>query len=291
MIDNATKEQIKGQLINYCSNCGSDNKASKSLGISNAYISNIRNSKWDMISDDMWRKISKMLNMNLADEWVHVDTLPFRAVTELFDDAQRYANVYGVTCDPGTVKTHALDNFRRVTRNVYYVKCQRHTTDRAFLQQLLTTMGRKNTQSSTAALLWQLGKEVERLDSPLFIIDELEKVSSDVKLLFIDIYNLTEGKAGIVLLGTPNLARIVERNVFLGKVGFNEFLSRIGGRFVQIPSNSKKDAIAMIQANGITDPVEINSIINDSETDNGGYDGRRIKRLVHKVKLGRNQAA
>lgn len=289
MIDNSTKEQIKQELTNYCTNVGSDNKAAKSLGISNAYVSHIKNDKWDGVSDDMWRKISKLLNMNLAEEWIHADTRQALAVSGLFYDAQKYANVYGVTCEPGSGKTHILDRYCKGYKNVFYVKCQRHTTDRIFLASLLKTMGIKNPMNSSAGCLVQLADQIKRLDCPLIIIDEIEKVSNDVLLLFIDIYNVCENKAGIILLGTPNLSHRVEKGVANGKVGFNEILSRVGGKFVAVPAPNRKDAVLVIHNNGITDSIEVNSIINDfGDTDT--YDLRRIKRLVHKIKLSKEAA-
>lgn len=283
MIDNSTKQQIKEHLINYCTAQGSDNKASKSLGISNAYVSNIRNDKWDMISEDMWRKVAKLLGVNLNEDWNHADTAPYSVVYNCLADAQLYANVYGIIAEPGTCKTHTLDQYARGSKNVFYVKCQRHTTDRWFLQELLKTMGIKSIGGSNHCLT-QLREKVSRLECPLIILDEIEKVDTDVLLLFIDIYNICDGKAGIVLLGTPNLAARIQKGVLTGKVGFNEIMSRLGGRFINVPAPTKNDAIKVMQANGITEQVDVNCILNDF-TDTNSFDLRRVKRLVHKIKL------
>lgn len=287
MIDNTTKEAIKQELTNYCANVGSDNKAAKALGISNAYISHIKAGKWEVISEDMWRKISKLLNMKLSEEWVHADTTQYVNISNMFYDAQKYANVYGITCEPGTCKTHTLDRYSKSCKNVFYVKCQRHTTDRVFLASILKTMGIRNAMVSSTGCLVQMTNQIERLDAPLIIIDEIEKVSNDVLLLFIDIYNACENKAGLIMLGTPNLSHRIEKGVANNKVGFNEILSRVGGKFVAVPPPSRKDATLVIRANGITDPVDINYILNDFGDGAETYDLRRIKRLVHKVKLSR----
>lgn len=291
MIDNSTKQQIKEHLSKYCENAGSDNKGAAALGISNAYVSHIKKDNWSPISDDMWRKISKALGIKFDETWRHADTVSYLTLTEIFEDAQHHANVYGVICLPGSGKTYTLDAFKKSHRNVYIVKCQRHTTERDFLKQLLTAMGYKQPIYTITGLLNTVLDLISKQDAPLIIVDEYEKVKNDVLFLFVDLYNELHNKAGIALVGTPNLKHRIERGVSLGKVCFNEIMSRLGGKFIDLPAPTSKDGALVIRANGIDDQLAINSIINESLDDTKKVDLRRVERLVYKEKLMEGVAA
>src|SRR5690625_6474510 len=52
------KINISNRLADYVQHKGSQKKASVSLNISNATISQILGSKWESISDEMWRRVS-----------------------------------------------------------------------------------------------------------------------------------------------------------------------------------------------------------------------------------------
>lgn len=286
MIDNSTKQQITEHLNKYVENAGSQNKAKTQLGISIATISNMLAGNWEGIADQMWRRISKILGVSLDEQWQHVETAQWKAISGLFADAQYFANVYGVTAVPGSGKTYALDQYRKINPNVFYVKCDKHTVARGLLSDLLLTMG-KNSTSACPILLYHIQLLIEKMANPVIIIDELEKVKPDTMFLFIDLYNRLKGKCGIVLLGTPNFETLIDKGVEKGRLCYNEFLSRIGGKFVNIPAPSTKDGSAIIQAQGITDQFEINAILDDSNTNKKttAIDLRRVERLVHKEKL------
>jgi len=286
MIDNTTKQTIIQELSNYCVNAGSANKAQASLRISGATISKMLNDKHGDIADDMWRKMANALGIKLDEQWIHADTEPTKALSEIFNDSRKYAETYGIICQPGGGKTHTLNNFRKQNENVFYVKCKRHTSESEMLQELLRSMGKNHTMRSINALLNEVVRIIERLESPVIIIDELEKVPNNTLFNIIDLYNEVEDKCGICLIGTPNLKKRIVDGLQRTKMCYNELYSRLGGRFAEIPSPSRADGAAVLRANGITDLFEINTILNDSCTvDENSIDMRRIKRLVHKENL------
>ena len=163
MIDNTTKEAISQQLHKYCENYASDNKASTALGISNAYVSQIKNGKWDAISDDMWRKVGKLVGYSLEEGIVHADTRPYLAIKQCFDNSRLYSNVLAVVTKSGSGKTYTLDRYRQLSQNVFYYKCKRSTTPKEFLSELLRSMGKNATSGSIAALLRQIENLCERI--------------------------------------------------------------------------------------------------------------------------------
>lgn len=293
MIDNTTKEQIRTHLIKFCEVSGSDNKAANKLGVSNAYVSMIKNNKAAALSDDMWRKVAKLLGLNLEEQWSYAGTKPSEALKDMFEDSRIYCNVYGIIVQPGSGKTYMLDRVRLNQPNVFYVKCISEMQTRDMLMEILSSMGKTQFASGNImTLLRQIENEVERRESPLIVFDEPEKLANKPLYQFIDIYNRLKGKCGIILLGTPNLKMRIESNRKRLKIGFNEIFSRIGLKFIEIPAPDAKDAAAVIRAQGITDQLAITEIINDSIDDiHRGIDLRRVERLVHKYKITKDKAA
>ena len=281
MIDQSTKEQIRTELDKYVSHIGSQVKAGASLQVSNAYISQIISGKDEPISDDMWLKIAKQLGFRLDEQWNHAETKPAKKLKQYFDDARLHGNVFGLVCTPGSGKTDMLDFYAREHKNVFYVKCERHMPEKVLLRKILLTMGRNITTGGVTEHVYQVQKEADRHRNPVIIIDEMEKVKNEVMFLFIDLYNALWKRCGIVLIGTHNLRDRIETGNERGKLGYNEILSRLGGKLIEIPTPDVSDAAMVIKENGITDPMAINSIANGSANDKGIVDMRRVERLVH----------
>jgi hypothetical protein len=285
MIDNGTKQQISQQLHNYCENYSSDNKASTALGISNAYVSQIKNGKWDAISDDMWRKVGKLVGYSVDEGVIHANTRTYEAITKCFDNSRLYSNVFAGVAKSGSGKTYTLDRYRQISQNVFYYKCKRSTTPKEFLSEIMRSMGKGTNTTSIAALLRQLENLCERLELPIIIIDEIEKTRNDILYLTIDLYNTLHRKAGIVYLGTPYFKDRIETGAERGRMCFPEMLSRFGGKFIEFPAANAKDAGMIIRANGINNEDQITEIINDSSDGLKTADLRRVDRLIHKHKL------
>ena len=66
-----------------------------------------------------------------------------------------------------------------------------------------------------------------------------------------------------------------------GKKCFPEILSRLGGKFIDIPAANAKDAALIITNNGITGEMDITEIVNESKGVFGSIDLRRVDRLIH----------
>lgn len=269
------KKQIAIDLRNYVETMagGSQNKASKMLkNISNSYISQILAEKWEAISDDAWRNIQKQVSA--GNEWVIVETRGFKYLNQLFTDARMYSNTYGIIGNTGFGKTQTTEAI--TNDNVFVVKSNEYFTSRAFLEELLTLMGRGNYGGSLADLMQQIIRTLLKLDSPLIIIDEADKLNDKVLYFFISLYNALEGKCGLIIMATPYLKKRINDGVAKNKKGYQEIYSRIGRNFMEVPKPSKTDISAIIRANGIHDEMIITDIYNKSESDL-----RSVKRLVH----------
>lgn len=277
-ISNDTKQQITIDLRRYVDTMagGSANKASKMLvGISNAYISNMLNWKWDMISDDAWRNVQKQVSRPVGSDWVTIETKATKLLGQLFTDAQEYANTFGIIAEAGTGKTHTCNEWDG-KENVYIVSCAEFFNRKTFLAELLRKMGKDSGGYTVGEMMAHVINHIRKVDQPLIILDEADKLTDQVFYFFITLYNQLESKCGIILLATDFLEKRVQRGLRLNKKGYKEIFSRLGRKFIEIPKPTLADQKALITANGVNDPYEITRIINEAEGDL-----RRVKRLVH----------
>ena len=286
MIDTTTKEQIREHLCNYCDVAGSDNKAAQKLGLNNAYVSQIKSRKWDALSDDMWRKIAKKLDVDVADAWNYAPTLQSEGFRGIFGACRHRAIFRGVTSLSGSGKTYMLNRTRLSEPNVFYVKCIEDITKKELYQEILLSMGKPHAKGSTLALLKLIVAEMEKKESPLLIIDEIEDCKTSVLRQLKDLYNKLEDICGTIVLGTPNLKSRIETLRRRESLAYNQVYSRFAMEFIEIPAPTAADAAKIVRAQGITGPATINAIVNASRDDmHGAIDFRSVKRLVEREQL------
>ena len=284
-ITSEEKEKIANDLRNYIVTIaeGSANKASKLLkNVSNAYISHIINKNYEPISDDAWRNIQKQVSS--SNQWQIVETRGFKYLNDLFTDARLHANTYGIIGNTGYGKSQTTDQI--TSTNVFTIKSNEYFTSRTFLEELLRLMGKSGYGSSTPAMMETIITSLLRLESPLIIIDEADKLNDNVLYFFIALYNALEDNCGIIIMATPFLKKRIDDGVMRNKKGYQEIYSRIGRNFLEVPKPSKNDITSIIKANGINDDETITAIYNKSESDL-----RSVKRLVHAtLKIRKNDA-
>lgn len=278
-MDNTTKQQITEQLRKYVSNSagGSANKASKTIGISNAYISLMLNNKWDSISDDSWRVVQSHV-IGDKDGKIQVATRSFTILTKLFADAKLNSNTFGITGEAGCGKTFTAELFSK-QENVFHICCNEYFNRKTFLAELLYAMGKDGGGFTVAEMMSVVVTTIRKLDKPLIILDEADKLSDQVLYFFISLYNLLNGKCGLTLMATDHLEKRIMKGVRTNRKGYKEIYSRLGRKFIALPTTNKKDVTLMVQANGITDSLLTTEIFNSCEGDL-----RRVDRLIHSKK-------
>ena len=92
------KEEIKRRLKEYCERIGSQNKAANTMrGVSSATISQILNNNWELITDDMFRKVSGAIGYKEDNkQWVVVETRGYKRMYNLLVDSQKNSLVFAV---------------------------------------------------------------------------------------------------------------------------------------------------------------------------------------------------
>ena len=274
------KDAIRDALMAYCENFPSRNRASESLqGVSAAVVSQILNSKYESISDDMFSRIAAQIGFSF-ERWTICESENYRLATYVLADAQMYKNVTCLVGDAGCGKTTAAIEFRRTHRNVFYILCSEDMKRSDFVREIAKQVGAPtdSTNNLRDMLDYALGM-IGFLQNPLLVFDEGDKLTDCVLNYFISIYNRLEGRAGIVFMSTDYIKRRVDNGLRYNKKGYKEINSRIGRKFFDLNATSRNDVYAICQANGLTNEAEIKRVLKEAES--ADNDLRRVKRVVH----------
>ena len=285
MITNEEKEMIRVRLGEYCEMKGSQKRAATSLvGVSPATVTQIVTGKWELINEKMWRSIAAQIGVKQT-RWNIVETRNYKALSDIFADAQENALVLAVCGEAGTGKSLTAAHYGAENPNVYVLACSEYWNRKTFLRELLRVMGKNPAGDTVGDMVDDVVMELKRRENPLIILDEADKLSDQVMFFFITFYNKLEDYCGIVLMATDYLEKKVRRGLRLNKKGYKEIYSRIGRRFVAMPGLSETDISDVCRANGVEGLREIDTVKKDCEGDL-----RRVKRKCHAFNRMRRQA-
>lgn len=277
-MENTQKEQITQALTRFIEVKGSQNKAANALkNVSAATISQMLNKNWDLIKDDMWRNVAAQLNVKNK-SWNIVETTNFKDLREMFADAQDNSLVMAITGEAGCGKTATARSYQQDNANVFLLCCNEFWNRKLFMQELLREMGKNPAGDTVGEMMADIVSTLKRLDSPIIIMDEADKLSDQVFYFFITLYNQLEDHCGIILMATDYLEKKVSRGLRLNKKGYKEIFSRIGRRFIHLQPTSQQDIIEVCVANGLNDRTDIKNVVDNSDSDL-----RRVRRKVFAI--------
>lgn len=277
------KQQIKAKLAEFCEIKGGINKAANALcGTSSGTISQMLNDNWELISDNMWRKIAKQIGYD-SRAWVVVETRGYKRMYGLLQDAQANALVLAVTGDAGCGKSEAIKSYAANNRNVFNLSCSEYWNRKHFMAELLQNMGIDSTGCTVPEMMSDIILALKKLENPIVALDEADKLSDQVLYFFISLYNKLEDHVSIILCATDYLEKRIKKGVRTNRKGYKEIYSRVGRKFIPIQVVNSEDVAAVCIANGVEDVDTINEIIDDCDNDL-----RRVKRKVHAVKQALN---
>ena len=278
-METSRKQEIRERLEAYVKRYPSQNKAVNSLkGTSAATVSSILTGKWDLISDDMWMKLSSQLDS--VSEWQLCRTEAFESLMVYMQDAKDESNVIWVTGPAGIGKSTAAGVFCREHRNVFLITCSEDMHKSDFIRELASKVGVRTIGMTVRETLAAVIDELVRKDRPLLIFDEGDKLTDTVLYYYISLYNALEDKCGMVFLSTNYIQERMRRGLARGKKGYDEIDSRICRRFVPLDLVNASEVEAICTANGLTDRSAIKTV--KAEAASCGNDLRRVKKSVHK---------
>ena len=284
------KGQILECLKQYVSKFPSQNKAALSLtGISSATLSSILQSKWENISDDMWRNLASQLGTTSGNNWQVVETKAFQEMNLVMKDAQAVRNVTWIVGEAGCGKTTTARLYATENSEVFYILCSEDMKKSDFIREIARRIGQRTEGYSIRELLDRIIDDLIQMEAPLLLFDEADKLPERVFHYFIDLYNRLEDKCGIVFLSTSYIKRRMTMGLRYNKCGYNEIHSRIGRKFYELEPTAPHDVYAVCMANGVTDKSRISEVVKDAEAYD--FDLRRVKKNIHRVKVMQAQTA
>lgn len=263
MENHTAKLKISNEINKILSDTGetkvSQNELASKIGISAAQLINIRTpDKWNLVSENMWKRASVFFSMHT--DYKIIETRNFQKLTRICTEAKKHSRLLAVTGRSGFGKTTALKSYARNTKNVFYILAKDILSRKGLLKAIANALS-VEVQGNIETLLENIVNKINAIDSPLLIIDDAGKINDgnyrNIQLL----YDETEGKAGIVLAGTPFLKDYINKMVFKGKYGFDELNRRIE-HWTTLEEPNKKEVETIAVNNGIQDQNGINYLYN-----------------------------
>lgn len=247
-------------------------------GVSEALLVQVLKGNWEQISVAMWRSLGKQVGVSNRDAWQLVETRNFKTVKAYVEDAKVYGNTHAITGPSGCGKTATADWCTRNMANVFHLECAEYWNKKQFLVELLSKMG-KDATGTIGELMEAVVAHLLRLDEPVIILDEADKLPDGVLYFFITIYNKTRNSCGLILMATDHLSKRIKRGLSLNKKGYAEIYSRIARVYQQCIVPNQAEIKSICVANGLANEYAISEVVNQAEGDL-----RRVERAVHKQK-------
>lgn len=292
MITDNQKHEIAILVEKFAAKYESQAKAVAHLkGVSEATFINIKKGKWDAISPAMWQSVAKQVGWNMTKTPL-VETMDFMTMCTYFDIAKEYSATFAIVGDSGFGKSFAGDWYtdKMKGKNVFRIRCGAHLNKKYFLQIILAAIGINAVGYNTFERLEMLVDALRKMEKPLLIIDEIDKLEDNVLAYFITLYNELNGLCGSVWTST----RTIERRLIRGmatKKGYKELYSRIGSRFIELVGTDYTEVKELCISRGIVNEEEINTIYNEYGGDIRRIDRAHLKEIVRAKRTSKKEAA
>ena len=281
MIQEQRKEAILKATVAYVGRYSSQNKAANSLkGVSGGTLSSILNRNWDNISDAMWMKLESQVLHGSTNGWNLCETAAYRSIQLYMADAQEDANVIWVTGPAGIGKSTAAREYARTHHDVFVITCSEDMTRADFIHELATVIGVNSQGLKVRETLQEIIREVEKMDQPLIVFDEGDKLTDSVLYYYVSLYNALEDRCGMVFFSTDYISKRISRGVQNCKKGYDELDSRLCRRFIPLTLVNANEVAAICRANGLEDEKAIQAVKEEAASCRN--DLRRVKKSIHK---------
>lgn len=277
LFTNDRKEEIAEDLRIYARKFRSQNKAAVALNISPATLSAIINDKWENISDGMWRIIRDQVSTK-KDNWEIVLTPTFKHITTAIRTAHDEQISLWLTSRAGSGKSTAAKVYKSEHNNVIYLLCDEDMRKLSFATELARAAGLRLSSGNARDKMMAVIDYISEMDNPLIIFDEGDKLTDSLLYYFITVYNLLEGKAGIIFLSTDYMQKRMANGLLRNHKGYQEISSRIGSKFIEAKETTPSDIAAICKANGLGGKLIMNDVIREAEQYK--FDLRRVERRI-----------
>lgn len=269
MITELQKREILALMDSEAKVLGSYNKLAIKLGVSSATVSNNlrRPDNWDSVSEVLWTQIGRVLNYKFAvNGWQVAETENYKIMRQALTVAQEEAMFVAISEKAGSGKTASIRKYKNEdsTNSVYVLQCEEWSR-RAFLLNLAQCCGldlRSHylNMDTIGERIVNVLKQKSATTRPLLVLDEADKLKPSALRWLIHLYNKLEDEVGVVIAGTENLRKEIQRGVQKSLKGYDELDSRFGRSFIRLVGCTRQDATVIANANGLHNDEQIERI-------------------------------
>lgn len=275
------KEKTKQLIEAEKQRLGSYSAVANKCGVSDATITLILQDKYGAEGETMLAKIAQALGYDGESQWNVAPIINSHSVMKITADARSKAMFVAISEKAGSGKTASLKRYYQESKGgVYYLQC-REWGKRELLRQLCKNLGIAIpagylTNDEVSELVFDyFSKRVRQ--KPQLIIDEADKLKPAALRFLIPLFNEHEDKLSVIIAGTENLKKEVERGVQHARKGYDEISSRFGRKFITLTGATYSDVKAICAANGVTDCETQKEIFDECGTTQKVIENRQIK--------------
>lgn len=225
------KTQIQS-LINGWIEPGNDkrsgNKLSQKIGISNATVANMKNGKWEQISETLWNKAAAFFSIKVEnDGWGEFNFPETEIIEDIIKHAQKHQERVGIDGPSGKSKSHSIKKFVAKDRSgeVFHVICRKSMNPKTFCSEIAKKVSNSIEHTNRYEMEDAIAQKLLGMDRPVLIIDEIENLSLTCFSSIKGIIDLTDGHLAVVMVGI-DLYEIINKNANKGKDAFKQLRRR-----------------------------------------------------------------
>lgn len=261
MIKNDTKlpekSEIKKAVNDYCKEKGLSKPAfAVKCDISEiAYLAELEKENWSKVPNGILLKIWNFVNRDRFNDLYQ--SLDFVSTVKACDNARKYSFMIGITADTGMGKTTALRTYAR-QKNVFYVSYDKTMNASQFFATLLRELSIPFYSTLNDMMNYAVDK-LNRMESPLIIIDEAGKLTHAMILYLQVLRDKTYGNCGMILAGMPYFKSNLQKNAAREKEGYAEFLRRIN-IWYDFVGLQPKEIEEICSTHGVTDKEKVREL-------------------------------
>ena len=264
----------------------SQNKVATASGVSAGYLSQILNGNWNSvpvaggkisaISDQVFRKLQGFLGLSLE----VFQTKNYMDIFITLDDARRNAGYFIIDGDTGAGKTFSITEYQRQhPATTYVVKCANSMTATNMVRKIAEVVG-VGVTGEISERIRVIAAKLNREGNALLVFDESETMVKKSKAFgyIKDLYDLVEGRSGIVIAGANGILDKLRVKASYNVESFPQVLRRFGANPVMLSSGiDLGDATDICASYGITAKRDVNVLVASCE--NYGTLFSKLKKL------------
>ena len=239
--------ELKTAINEYCQLNGiSKNELSVQIGVNAAYLSKIETEKFDDVSPEVLTKIWSAIKLRTVTDVF--ETTDYNSVFLQCEKTRKHKLMTGLIADTGMGKTTSLRAYS-MRENVFFIHIDKAMNAKRMLQGILREI-HISFDGNLHEVLLKIAETLNRLESPLLIIDEAGKLNHTLIMQLHDLREYTKANCGIVLSGMPYFRLNLQKLSSKQKEGYAEFYRRIN-IWHELKGLSRKEVEFICQDNGI----------------------------------------